>query len=163
MSHIDTSPAALRKLAEQFYGVKSPIFAEAYHLLLAIAAEKEAQQPEPSMSMFASRADYDAAVKAQHHCEQPLEMVAPADVPLPAHTISGPAGTGTYFNGHTDAALLAHREAYAKAKVAAERERCARLCDEVHAAHVSEFGNYIDYSYAVKCKEAIRAAQKGTV
>lgn len=59
--------------------------------LLALAAEKESrqcprtdcpcwaeffdgkaevQQPEPSMSMFATRADYDAAVKAHHHPEK---------------------------------------------------------------------------------------------
>jgi hypothetical protein len=27
--------------------------------------------------------------------------------PLPNHTILGPAGTGSYFNGHTDAAMIA--------------------------------------------------------
>lgn len=59
--------------------------------------------------------------------------------------------------------FLLGREAYANAKVAEERERCAKLCDEIHAAHVAEFGDYLGASYAIKCKEAILANQKGTV
>lgn len=153
---IDTSPAALRKLAadaedEGYFGVGD--------LLRAIAAEKEAQHtafdfygvPSAPLGTHYIR----RSPQEQHHTEQPLNMVAAADVQLPEHTISGPAGTGTYFNGHTDAALLAHREAYAKAAVAAEREQCAQAAQEYLTRMRSPFGMAV--------ADAIRAAKKGTV
>lgn len=50
--------------------------------------------------------------------------------PLPEHTIIGPSGTGTYFNGHTDKSLISNREACAKAVVDAIFDLCAKICDE---------------------------------
>jgi len=43
------------------------------------------------------------------------------------------------------------------AAVRAEREACAKVCDEVHARHIAEHGDYIDETYATECAAAIRA------
>ncbi len=40
---------------------------------------------------------------------------------------------------------------------ALEREACAQACDEIHAKHIAEFGDYIEGSYAKDCAAAIRA------
>lgn len=45
----------------------------------------------------------------------------------------------------------------AKRVQAAERERCAKLCDDIHARHIAEYGDYIGETYAAQCARAIRA------
>ena len=40
---------------------------------------------------------------------------------------------------------------------AAERERCAKLCEAIHARHIAEHGDYIGETYAAECARAIRA------
>ena len=155
---IDTSPAALRKLYDEYLGdyentkvmrdtllavaaekeAQATVDAGALRMALNVlrragkdevadaleagavrGAEKEAQQSEPSMSMFASRADYDASVEAQHHPEQHLEMVAPADVPLPEpDRVDDRASESAW----SQSLMHQYAEAYAKAAVAAERE-----------------------------------------
>ncbi len=47
-----------------------------------------------------------------------------------------------------------------QAAVLAEREACAQACDEIHAKHIAEFGDYIEGSYATECAAAIRARGK---
>ena len=44
-----------------------------------------------------------------------------------------------------------------QAAVAAERERCAKLCEAIHARHIAEHGDYIGETYAAECARAIRA------
>jgi len=48
--------------------------------------------------------------------------------PLPTHTISGPPGTGSYFNGHTDDAM----EAYGKKCIESSLEEAAKVCDTAY-------------------------------
>ena len=48
-------------------------------------------------------------------------------------------------------------ERFAALVAAAEREACAKVCDEVHARHIAEHGDYIDETYATECAAAIRA------
>jgi hypothetical protein len=56
-----------------------------------------------------------------------------------------------------------YAEAYANAKVAAERERCANLCKEIAARKGEKFfGQVVSDGSAAQCERAIRAAQKGT-
>lgn len=55
-----------------------------------------------------------------------LDEPPPADLPLPKQT-HFPGWTNIPY--YTADQMLAHREAYAKAAVAAERERCAKICD----------------------------------
>jgi hypothetical protein len=105
---IDTSPAALRKLVDEWlrpFQSNHP----AIPVLLAIAAEKEAQQPTDDQlkllnyawrcleeeaeecdrrgnALVATRVRESAnalgnLLMVQHHPERPLEMVAPADEP----------------------------------------------------------------------------------
>lgn len=57
-------------------------------MLFALAAEKEVQQPELSMSMFASKEDYQKAVEAQNRAcgvrfDSKSSPVKPDAVPLP--------------------------------------------------------------------------------
>lgn len=148
-------------------------------------AEKEARQPEPSMSMFASRADYDAAVKAQHHPEQHLEMVAPADVPLPKVPFAWywPSGCGKWVEVFVHAVavklmlpcgkplytadqLHQYAEAYAKAAVAAVYEQCVRIIEgyqvPVGNSAAGEMAAEWTMDALREVREAIRAAQKGT-
>ena len=46
---------------------------------------------------------------------------------------------------------------FAALVAATEREACAKVCDEVHARHIAEHGDYIDETYATECAAAIRA------
>jgi hypothetical protein len=38
-----------------------------------------------------------------------------------------------------------------------ERNRCAKVCDAIHARHIAEFGDYLGETYAAECSHAIRA------
>ena len=52
---------------------------------------------------------------------------------------------------------LIYTQAALDAAVAAERERCAALCEAIHARHIAEHGDYIGETYAAECARAIRA------
>ena len=54
-------------------------------------------------------------------------------------------------------AMIERAWAERDAAVAAERERCAKLCDAIHARHIAEHGDYIGETYAAECARAIRA------
>lgn len=78
----------------------------------------------------------------------------------------GPAPERAAFEAHMDATAppywrtTAHaREAWAiwRAATGAERERCAALCEAIHARHIAEHGDYIGETYAAECARAIRA------
>ena len=180
---IDTSRAALCKLADEYLGdyENTKVMRDT---LLAIAAEKEAQaQKEPvawaigyggkplylwhggdgaRLDLEVKRQGGDSQKMAlytapQHHCEQPLEMVAPADVQLPEPDLASDFTYDAHVYGRDK--LHQYAEAYAKAAVAAERERCAKIAETPVA------GEQDDITMAAKDRvaAAIREAQKGTV
>lgn len=52
--------------------------------------------------------------------------------PLPEPAHRGPTGTGDYFSSYSAAQM----RAYAAEAVAAERERCAKLCEQAEDAAI---------------------------
>jgi hypothetical protein len=42
--------------------------------------------------------------------------------------------------------------------VEAERERCAKVCEAIHARHIAIYGDYLGETYAAECARAIRNA-----
>ena len=178
MSHIDTSPAALKALADE--ALCNTAFVPK-SLLRAIAAEKEAQASQEPVGEWVDYDDgfgprlkwlqgYAVAVgdklylAPQHHPEQPLEMVAPTDAIRPGYlresdywagnaiqqralalayakaAVAQPSPTdvplpepmfysGTKPVAYTKEQMHQYAEAYAKAAVAAERERCAKIAE----------------------------------
>jgi hypothetical protein len=54
-------------------------------------------------------------------------------------------------------ALTSRVESAIERARAAERNRCAKVCDAIHARHIAEFGDYLGETYASECSSAIRA------
>lgn len=73
----DTSPKRLLELAD----IARNWMPEMHETLLALAAEKEPQQPELSMSMFASKEDYRKAVEEQQRERMEARFAASAPSP----------------------------------------------------------------------------------
>ena len=101
----------------------------------------------------------NAIFAQQHHPEQHLEMVAPADVPLPGH----PEPHTYRWSALELEAIKQHREAYAKAAVAAERERCISDVEALHGAQSVNNQNHSgDWHEGVDAAIEMLLDQKGT-
>lgn len=172
---IDTSPAALSELADMFDGNYPR---EVIDALRAVAAEKEAQQTEPTLS--------GPAILSRN-------MVAPA-VPLPEPLFL--LHCGALYNGeqddwdveansgkavdalarehpnetvwlHSSYDLHQYAEAHAKAAVVAVYERCVRIIEgyQVPVGNSAAGEMAAEWTMAAlrEVRDAIRANQKGAV
>ena len=66
---------------------------------------------------------------------------------LPPHTISGPSGTGDYFNGHTDASMLAYGQRIREQAL----EDAANICIGIATAPSN-----VVLGVAINCADKIR-------